>query len=164
MDNSLQTHHDEYPRHYHGDHVRWLFLTNSVVLLIAFPLFKTAAVIPVIFGTVLVITLMVLAGLTTSKYKWVHIANMVVALMGVAIFEVLAFATDLTTDPLVFLIRQGVALSFLLALYFTPRTVLGIFSKKQQVFHSDISESTTEPEESNEALLQEIKERNEHRP
>jgi len=157
---NTQTH--LYPRHYHGDLVRWLFLTNSIVLLIAFPIFKTVTIIPVVFGTILAIGLMLLAALTTSKYKWVHIVNMLVALVCVAIFEILAFATNFSTDPFVFLIRQGIALSFLLSLYFSARTVLGIFSKKQQILNV-----TAEPgdasETSNEELLEEIKERNELR-
>jgi len=33
------------PRHYHGNFVRWLFILNSVVLLITFPIFKTEAII-----------------------------------------------------------------------------------------------------------------------
>jgi len=152
-------------RHYHGNVVRSLFVTNSVVLLIAFPIFKTEAIIPVFFGTILVITLILLAALTTSKYGWIHTANMVVALLCVGIFEILAFATDFSTDPLVFLIRQGIALSFLLALYFSARTVLGVFSQNKPTPH--LAEETKEPvvssETTNEELLQEIKEKNEQR-
>jgi predicted ferric reductase len=148
------------PRHYHGNFVRWLFILNSVVLLITFPIFKTEAIMPIFFGTILVIILIILSALTTSEFKWVHVINVVISLIGVATFEILAFATSTSEDIVIFMIRQGIALSFLLALYFSARSTLGMFAPTSEVTKNT---SVSETEKENEELIAEIKNRNDRR-
>lgn len=151
------------PRHYHGNYVRWLFAFNSIVLLISFPLFKTETIMPIFFGTVLVIVLIILSALTTSELKWIHVVNIAVSLIGVATFEILAFATNASSDVLVFIVRQGIALSFLLTLYFSARSTLGMFSQTADVTPATPEESDSETKKENQELLEEIKMKNDSR-
>lgn len=149
-----------HPRNYHGNYVRWLFILNSIVLLVTFPIFKTEAIMPIFFGTILIITLIILSALTTSELKWIHVINVVISLIGVATFEILAFATSTSEDVVIFMIRQGIALSFLLALYFSARSTLGMFS---QTGEETVTNSMSTTEKENEDLLEEIKDRNDRR-
>jgi predicted ferric reductase len=115
---------------------------------------------PIFFGIIWVIILIILSALTTSELKWVHVINVVVSLLGVATFEILAFATSSSADIIIFIIRQGIALSFLLALYFSARSTLGMFSQTSEAV---VAEPVSKTKKENEELLEEIKNRNDSR-
>jgi len=115
------------PTHYHGDTVRILFLLASGFI------FATRFVgneLPFSFGAImmLILALVIAAGITNPAQRWIHTANMILAIAGTITFGSIAFSRIDTLeklfsgDGLVVLIT----LLFLSALYFATRTVRGL--------------------------------------
>ncbi len=113
-------------RHYHGDAVRALFLTNAVLVFVT----KFVAGTPMFsFGAMmlLILTLVIAAGITNPAQRWIHTVNMLVSIAGVLTFAWLSFsriesaAQLFSGDGLLAVI----ALLFLAALYLATRTVRG---------------------------------------
>lgn len=118
------------PKHYYGDIVRKLFLVAGVLILVAIPF--DAALLNFYFtiGIVGVLLLTLFAGFTSPRSKWIIIGSVVVSALGFLTFEYFAVGHYLNTHSItdiVFLIRQAIALTFILAVYFSSKTVRGFF-------------------------------------
>lgn len=112
--------------HYYGDIVRkHLFFAGLVLLLAALvdTEFRSFYLFAGIFG-VLIFT--VLAGLTSPLKRWVMVADVLVAGIMFMVFEYFAidaFYRYENFSDTIFLIRQFLAVIFLITLYFSTKTV-----------------------------------------
>ncbi|MGD0328223.1 MAG: hypothetical protein ABSB00_00715 [Minisyncoccia bacterium] len=115
--------------HYHGDAVRALFVIGALVLIIGqstgaeLPLSSTGAVISAVI-------LVVAAGITNPTQSWIHWINALLAIIGTLLFGTAAVAhyrAGLSFFDLSFVFIEALMLLSLMALYFTTRTIRGIF-------------------------------------
>ncbi len=112
--------------HYYGDIVRKHLFFAGLVLLFAALVdkeFQSFYLFAGIFG-VLIFT--VLAGLTSPLKRWVMVADVFVAAIMFMIFEYFAidaFYKYENFSDTIFLIRQFLAVIFLITLYFSTKTV-----------------------------------------
>ena len=114
--------------HYHGDVVRRLFIAAGIAILIAalvdevirpFYLFVAA------FG---VLGFVILAGLTSPAMRTTMTINMLAAAAMFLVFEYLAIDAYIISRSFIepiFLLRQFIAVMFLLAVYFSTKTLRG---------------------------------------
>lgn len=117
-----------WPKHYHGDAVRLLFVGIAVLVFLTefigvrLP-FTSAGIISII------LILVISAGITNPVQKWIHIVNMVIAIFGTMLFGNIALAR--LTVPNASFSQTGtvlvIAILFVVALYFATRTVRGRF-------------------------------------
>ena len=116
---------DAKPPHYYGDMVRGLFLVAGIIMLVASPFFKEE--IPASLSVVPIIVVVLLAGLTTLRYQWVLMLNVIVSFMGVAVFEYVALYANATGT--FFWINQVLAVLFLFSAYYSTKTLRGTYMK-----------------------------------
>lgn len=117
------------PPHYHGVAVRILFIAAALVLLIAA---STGATLPLsdTMAVLTAIALMIAAGITNPEQTWIHWINGGIAMIESVLFALGAIGyyriSRSIFDP-TFLFTEILAVIFLLALYFSTKTVRGIF-------------------------------------
>jgi hypothetical protein len=115
-------------RHYHGDATRILFMTVAILMFVGATL---GADLPFSsFGTVLfAVVLVVAAGVTNPAQKWIHYINVVLAVFGMLTYGPSAidhYNGGAMVWSITFFVIEGAVLLFLLALYFTVKTVRGV--------------------------------------
>ncbi len=115
--------------HYYGNRVRQLFFVAAGIMLIGLPFVKSELAVPEFLSIVAVVVLDFLAGLTNPKQVWVNWANTVIAGLALVIFEVFAVRAYGARDAYFFAVNQGLALIFLIALYFNTKTLRGMLLK-----------------------------------
>lgn len=118
--------------HYHGQTVRMLLITSALVLLIAA---TTGADMPLSgLGSVMgAIILMVVAGITNPAQEWIHWVNEVLVVLLTIIFGTSAIGYYHRGGRVFdqsFFFTEILALLFLITLYFTTKTVRGMYLKK----------------------------------
>ncbi|MDP2665858.1 MAG: hypothetical protein Q8P23_04510 [bacterium] len=118
--------------HYHGDGVRVLFVISAVLLIVAQ---STGAELPLsTFGTVIAaVVLVIAAGITNPAQFWIHWANAFLAMFGVLMFGTTAvnhYRAGASLFDSSFVYVEALALLSLIALYFTTRTVRGLYMKE----------------------------------
>lgn len=121
-------------QHYYGDTVRVLFVIGALIIIATLPFYADALPIPTLFSILAVLALVFFAGFTSPVQKGVMIVNLFLSVGALLIFEyaaVLSYATFSSTDWL-FLVNQLLALNFLLATYFSSKTLRGMYSKKSK--------------------------------
>jgi hypothetical protein len=112
--------------HYHGDLVRMLFVAAAFLMLVmqftGNAIFATPAAL-IVFVSVLVVA----AGITSPVQRTIHWINLFLSFAGLAIFG--SLATQRLHSLGDFFTHNGItgiiALIFLMALYFSTRTVRG---------------------------------------
>ena len=126
-------------RHYYGDVVRALFLVAAVIIFLGIPLAHAlpTPLLTVIIAATLLTTFF--AGLTNPRQSWVALCDALIAAVGCLFFELIAIqaysAAGTILNP-AFYVLQVLAVDFLLAFYFSVKTVRGLSVL-----------DTTEPEE-----------------
>jgi len=115
------------PSHYHGDTVRGLFLLAAVLVFMT-RFIGTGLPFTPAAQMLLILTLVIVAGITNPAQRFIHYVNMLVSIAGVITFGGLAFTRIATTEEL--FSPEGlvvvIALVFLSALYLATRTVRGL--------------------------------------
>ncbi|MGE5041469.1 MAG: hypothetical protein ACM3IJ_01040 [Candidatus Levyibacteriota bacterium] len=117
--------------HYYGDTVRKLFLAGAVFMLIALPFMSTFLSVPIYVSILAAIAIGVFAGITNPLQVWVAILNFILAVLAVIMFEYAAvngYQTYSLTHR-TFWVNQILAINFLVALYYSTKTVRGMFLK-----------------------------------
>jgi len=114
--------------HYHGDTVRFLFVAAAVIMLVAE---TTGASLPLpIFGIVtLAVILVIAAGIANPAQEWIHFINAILAIYGAVTFGLYAIQQYQTTHSFfsqTYLFAEALALVFLIAVYYTTKTVRGV--------------------------------------
>lgn len=123
--------------HYYGDAVRQIFMVSGAVMLILAPFLASTfpAILPFEIGGALVVV--ILGAMTNPTNQLSMIANSIAAGVGVVIYELLALSLFSSGDYLAFVEREALAIGFLIALYFSLKTVrnmaLGRIGKRDVV-------------------------------
>ncbi|MBP6925833.1 MAG: hypothetical protein KBC22_02150 [Candidatus Pacebacteria bacterium] len=121
----------KYIPHYYGDLVRVIFMFAGIVMLVTFPFFSNLIGVPIIFSTLVVIALALMAGLMNPRQKWVLVLNVIVSVIAFLLLEYHAYFAFTHLDNTVvlhnvfFWTSQVLALLFFLATYFSMKTVRG---------------------------------------
>lgn len=113
-------------RHYYGDTVRKLFLVGAIVMLAYLP--RERNLLPGIMNLIVLGALAVtfLAGFTNPRQRVVIAFDTAIAALACILFEYFAitlYTTEHNIFDLVFLARQGLAIDFLIAFYFSSKTI-----------------------------------------
>jgi hypothetical protein len=114
--------------HYHGDTVRALFVVGAVVMLVAE---TTGASLPLtMLGIVsFAVALVIFAGITNPAQKWIHFLNALTSIYGAMTFGLFAiqeYRTHHDFFNITYLYVEALAFIFLIAVYYTTKTVRGI--------------------------------------
>ncbi len=114
--------------HYYGDLVRKLFIASAVAMLVFLPFYDYKIPVPYTVSIFVIVVLGVIAGVTNPLQKWVIVVNNIIAACGVAVFEYMA-VNNYDIKSLFFWVNQALALTFLVALYFSTKTFRGMILK-----------------------------------
>jgi hypothetical protein len=118
--------------HYYGSLVRKLFVFAVILQLIIILIDRDLIQFNLVVGVISVLVIVVLAGFTSPANKWAMIGDLVFAAVSFIIFEYLAIARQLQVDTFfdsIFLMRQVLAIIFVIAVYFSTKTVRGLIIK-----------------------------------
>ncbi len=121
--------------HYYGDIVRKLFLAGAVIMLLAYPFFRTNIPLRPAFTIIAVALLSVMAGLTSPKERWTSAVDALIALGAVITFEYYAVKFAAPQFGGLFVANQLLALTFLVALYFAVKTFRGMVASLPEPPH-----------------------------
>lgn len=117
------------PRHYHGDIVRVCFFASAALMLLGLPYFQDLIPLPISLSMGAIVMLIFLAGLTNPEQVWLIFLDTMASLLGVVIFEYFA-VTNFSVQSVFFWINQFLALLFLIAFYFSTKTLRGFYLRK----------------------------------
>ena len=125
--------------HYYGDIVRKLFIAGSIVMMGALPFFLDEVREPLIVSITAILIVSVAAGLTSPRYSLSPLIDVCVAASAVIVFEWYAINTYRTEGhiTLFFLLNQGLAMIFLVALYHAVKTLRAIRRVAKKAIASD---------------------------
>lgn len=110
--------------HYYGNIVRRLFLATAIIMAVGLPFYGDRIPIPAFVSLLLIVLLAFFAGLTNPVKAWTAAINSVVSLIAAVGFEayaITAYRSDYGVD-LFFWLNQGLAVIFLVALYYSTKT------------------------------------------
>lgn len=116
------------PLHYYGDAVRALFVVGALLMLLTLPIFSAATPLPAPVSLIAIAVLGLAAGFTSPTQRWTAPVNLAIALtavLGFGYHAVRSYAERTPADPY-FWINQVLALVFLVALYYSAKTVRGM--------------------------------------
>jgi hypothetical protein len=100
--------------HYYGVYVRRLFLVAGLIQLLSLPYLDSFISIPLFFSTLAILVI---------------VLNLFTSIVGLVVFEyfaVTAYSNENTT-MLFFLINQMLALIFFFSLYYSSKTIRGMY-------------------------------------
>lgn len=109
--------------HYYGDYVRQLFTSVAAILLIGSPFYSSSLGAQLPLEIIGAIVLVGLAAFANPHTRWVFAASAVVSGIGLAIFQMWALSGYEDGTLVQFLIRELLAILFLIAFYFSMKTV-----------------------------------------
>jgi hypothetical protein len=123
--------------HYYGDTVRFLFLVAAVIMLLTLPMVSEVLNIPTVISVASILVLGAAAGLTNPKQVWDSAINVFISAAGFLIFETTAVWTyrqhiDTVSAERFFLANIGLGLIFMIALYFSVKTLRGLYNNSDQ--------------------------------
>ncbi len=113
--------------HYYGDVVRRLFLLGAFVMALTYPFFCPLVLGPSYVPIMAIIILGIAAGVTNPRQTWVAVLDLLISVFAVALFEyhsVYAYREFSAWDYF-FWTNQFLALIFLIALYYSVKTLRG---------------------------------------
>lgn len=112
--------------HYYGDIVRGCFIATGCILLATILIDRRFLEFYLVLGTLGVLVMVILAGLTSPRTFWVLVSEAIIAGFGFITFEYLAVAAyvhaERLTDP-VFVLRQMLSILFLITLYYSVKSI-----------------------------------------
>lgn len=120
--------HDRAITHYYGDNVRKLMLLAAVVLMVTILVDKNLLTFNLRFGVLGILIITILAGFTNPKSRASIVADTIVSGLMFFFFEYFAVSAYTQTDNFfdsIFLFRQVTAVIFLVALYFSTKSLRG---------------------------------------
>ena len=119
--------------HYYGDLVRFLFLLGAVIMLLTLPVLNNLLPVPTLVSILIILALALFAGFTNPRLKSTGIINAGVAIAGFIVFEyyaIVAYVT-FTKFTLFFATNQILAIIFLVASYYTVKTLRGMLLRSK---------------------------------
>ncbi len=109
--------------HYHGDTVRILFLIGGIIILATLPFFKNLLQVGTGFLPVFVVILVLGGAIVNPFQRWVVTVDLIIAAVAVVLFEYAAVVGFGFDNFFLSITRQALAIVFLLALYYSGRTL-----------------------------------------
>lgn len=110
--------------HYYGDYVRRLFISAAALMLVLAPFLQGSLwLVTLPLDIIGALVLIILAALTHPKKELIMIANAAAAGIGLAASEVVALLAYGNGESLLFITREVLAFLFVLALYFSLKTL-----------------------------------------
>ncbi len=113
----------EHVPHYYGDYVRILFLSATGLMLLGAPFYADSLRIELPFEIVGALVLAALAALANPHSKTVLAADAIAAGVGMVVYGTWALFSYSESTWVQFILRQGIAIVFLAAFYFSMKTV-----------------------------------------
>ncbi len=120
-------------RHYYGDTVRLLFMVAAAVMALMLPFLNQCLSVPVPLSLLSIVIIGVMAGLINPRHSSLALVNWGISIIALIVFEyhaVIAYR-DYGWDSLIFATNQFLAVLFLIALYFSSKTLRGFWLKKE---------------------------------
>lgn len=112
------------PIHYHGDIIRGLFIAATAIMIVSLPFFYKIISMPLPVSLLAIVILATAAGLTTYNQKWTLYIDCLIAIVGFCVFELNAVRMYVDNGKIMLaLINQVLALIFLIALYYSVRSL-----------------------------------------
>lgn len=121
--------------HYYGDMVRTLFLVGAIIMLLTLPFGPTITNVSSTMVLLVILLLSITAGITNPQQTWINIVNLGISLIAFIVFEYHALTNDFPSkNELIvpFFINQILAIIFLIAIYYSVKTVRGSFLKERR--------------------------------
>lgn len=117
--------------HYYGDTVRKFFMIGAVFMLVSLPFMSQYLSVPLYISILTAIAIGIFAGITNPLQTWAAILDLIISTAAVAIFEYHAVSgyTSYSLTHRTFWVNQVLAVNFLIALYFSTKTVRGMLLK-----------------------------------
>ncbi len=117
--------------HYYGDTVRWLFMIAAIGMLLMLPAVSNILNIPAVVSVIGILILGFAAGFTNPKQLWDAVVNAIISAGGFLMFETVAVWTyqqnfNTAQAERFFLANVGLGLVFLIAIYFSVKTLRGL--------------------------------------
>lgn len=117
--------------HYYGREVRGFFIVSALIMLVTLPVFNSLIPMGAFFSLLMVVVIGLLAGLLSPLSKVSIIAGTIVAMVGGIVFEYEAISTFWIIDSPIrwwfFAVNQLLAVLFFFALYYSGKTLRGVF-------------------------------------
>lgn len=119
--------------HYYGDLVRFLFLLGAVVMLLTLPILNNLLPVSTFVSIFIILALALFAGFTNPRLKSTAIINTGVAIAGFVVFEYYAVSAYVTFGKftLFFTTNQILAIIFLIASYYSVKTIRGMLLRSK---------------------------------
>jgi hypothetical protein len=120
-------------RHYYGDAVRFLFMLAAIIMLITLPFLSGKLPVSIYVAILVILVIGILAGITNPLQKWISALNAVISIGALSVFEyysVKAFIIYQGTT-LYFITNQVLAFVFLIALYYSIKTLRALYLKEK---------------------------------
>lgn len=118
--------------HYYGDIVRLLFLLTGVLMLFLLPFFVYEIPVSIYTALLIVLILSIIAGLTNPKQMYFAFFDALIAAVGTGIMGYFAVQSYIMYSALnlYFWTNEILAVIFLIALYYSVKTVRGFLVAK----------------------------------
>ena len=124
--------HSTHPKHYYGDLVRRLFVAGAIGSLLTILIDRQLIVFYLTFGVIMALLVVLLAGFTSPRNVWALYCDLIVASVTFVVFEYLAIVRQIKVDTvfdLIFMAREAIAVVFVVAAYYSAKTVRGTISR-----------------------------------
>ena len=118
--------------HYYGDIVRKLFIAGGVLMLVTLPIFYKDIPIPFTLSVFAILAIVLLAGLTNPRQTWVTVLDLIVSAFAFMSFEYVAIFEGTYSGAFqsgFFWITQALAVIFFIAVYFSAKTLRGMYRR-----------------------------------
>lgn len=109
--------------HYYGDVVRQLFITTAALVVLGAPFYADTLSAEIPFEIVGAIVLVALAALANPHSRPLFFANAIAAGVGLLIYETWALTQYDASSWVQFVLREVIAVMFLVAFYFSVKTL-----------------------------------------
>lgn len=109
--------------HYYGDTARWLMLLVAAILFVTVPVFPDLLPFSPLLQIVTAVLLVVFAALTSPHKRWTVVCDALLSGIVLIAVELIAIETYAGSSGAIFLLREGIALVLLFALYYSLKTL-----------------------------------------
>ena len=119
--------------HYYGDMVRSLFMLAALVMLLTLPFVNKILPVPLLVSILAILFLGIFAAITNPMQKWTSMINVLISVSAFANF--VYYTVDsyykYSIQSLLFWTNQTLSIIFLFAIYYSIKTLRGMFLRKK---------------------------------
>lgn len=111
-----------------GRTAKGLFLFGAFLILVTLPIVSSSLSLSVFVALIAILGIEFAASFTAPRQKWIAIANAVIAMVAVVVFEYITVAASLSAaNSTVFWVNQILAINFFFAFYYSCKTLRRIY-------------------------------------